>query len=251
MSSLSLTVLGAGTPYPRPDNACSGYLLRTEESAVWVDAGPGSFANLQRHVSPDRLSAIWISHLHADHFADLAAAYYALAFSELRPQRRIPVYGPIGWGGRLEAFLTNAHVAAMSAVFEEHELHDGHDVDVDGIRLTSRAVHHGIPAFGVRAEHNGTVLAYSGDTGPCAALDELAHGADVLLCEADSDDEMDTAFHCTPEDAGEAARKAGVRQLLLTHVGPAMTPDWAAQRAAKVYCGRTAAVAENETYELR
>ncbi|SDN22674.1 MBL fold metallo-hydrolase [Allokutzneria albata] len=249
MSTLSLTVLGAGTPYPRPDNACSGYLLRTEQSAVWVDAGPGSLANLQRHVSPDQLSAIWISHLHADHFADLASAYYALAFSELRPRHRIPVYAPIGWGGRLEAFLTNSQVAAMSAVFEEHELHDGHQVEIADLRLTSRAVHHGIPAFGLRAEHNGRVLAYSGDTGPCAALDELASGADVLLCEADADEE--TEVHCTPEDAGEAARKAGVKQLLITHVGPAMTPEFAAGRAAKVFGGRTVAVAENEIHELR
>ncbi|WP_210408026.1 MBL fold metallo-hydrolase [Allokutzneria sp. NRRL B-24872] len=248
-SSLSLTVLGAGTPYPRPDNACSGYLLRTEENAVWVDAGPGSLANLQRHVSPDQLTAIWISHLHADHFADLASAYYALAFSELRPQRRIPVYGPIGWGGRLEAFLTNSQVAAMSAVFDEHELHDGHQIDLGDLRLTSRAVHHGIPAFGLRAEHNGRVLAYSGDTGPCAALDELATGADVLLCEADSDDP--TEVHCTPEDAGAAARRGGAKRLLITHVGPAMTPEAAAERAAKVFGGRTAAVSDNDLYELR
>lgn len=38
----ALTVLGAATPYPRPDAACSGYLLRAAGSTVWVDAGPGT-----------------------------------------------------------------------------------------------------------------------------------------------------------------------------------------------------------------
>ena len=36
---LSLTVLGCGGTYAGPDNACSGYLLRTATTTVLVDLG--------------------------------------------------------------------------------------------------------------------------------------------------------------------------------------------------------------------
>ena len=59
-----------------------------------MDAGPGTFAELQRHTDPALLTAIWISHLHADHNADLLAAVYGLAYGGLTPPAPIPVHAP-------------------------------------------------------------------------------------------------------------------------------------------------------------
>ncbi|MFI9007702.1 MBL fold metallo-hydrolase [Actinosynnema sp. NPDC053489] len=223
--TFSLTVLGTATPYPRPDNPCSGYLLRTGHTAVWVDAGPGTLAALQRHHRPDRIDAVWISHTHADHTADLLPYYYALLFADQRPRAPIPLYGPPGLAARLETFLAGAAPNPAAAAFDVHELHDGHRADVGDLTLTSRAVDHGLPAFGLRATHDGATLAYSGDTGPCPALDDLAHGADLLLCEADGAG----PHHCSPEDAAAAGR--GARHLLLSHVGHTLTTAEAAERA--------------------
>ncbi|MEU4746414.1 hypothetical protein AB0G02_38965 [Actinosynnema sp. NPDC023658] len=84
---------------------------------------------------------------------------------------------------------------------------------------------HGLPAFGLRATHADTVFAYSGDTGPCPALDRLADGADLFLCEADGTG----PHHCSPEDAAAAAQ--GAHHLLLTHVGHTLTTAQATERA--------------------
>ena len=43
------------------------------------------------------------------------------------------------------------------------------------------------PTWGFRIEHDGSVLAYSGDTAPTPALEELARDADVFICEATLD----------------------------------------------------------------
>ena len=64
---MKLTILGTATPYPRPDNPCSGYLVQHGITSIWMDAGTGTLAELQRHIPLDRLDAIWISHAHADH----------------------------------------------------------------------------------------------------------------------------------------------------------------------------------------
>ncbi|MFD1150758.1 MBL fold metallo-hydrolase, partial [Saccharothrix hoggarensis] len=189
-----LTVLGTATPYPRPDNPCSGYLLRTDHTAVWVDAGPGTLAALQRHHRPDLVDAVWISHTHADHAADLLPYYYALLFADGHPREPVPLYGPPGLAARLEAFLAGAAPNPASAAFDVHELHDGHRAEIGDLTLTSHAVEHGLPAFGLRAAHGDAVLAYSGDTGPCPALDRLADGADLFLCEADGAG----PHHCAP-----------------------------------------------------
>src|SRR4051812_24481521 len=248
MPPLSLTVLGTASPHPAPGRPCSGYLLRGGGAEVWVDAGTGTFAELQRHTDPARLTAIWISHLHADHSADLLAAAYAFAFGGLTPPAPIPVYAPQDCARRLAGFFGRPDVQWLSHVLDFRPLYDGHAVQHWNLRLTARSVAHDTEAYGLRAECQGSVLAYSGDSGPCTALGELAVRADLFLCEADIDEHRDgEQVHLTPEDAGRVAREAGVRELLVTHVGPTLTRETATARAA-VAAGRpTDTAREGET----
>lgn len=175
---LRLTVLGCATPYPSVDNPCSGYLVSGGGTRLWVDAGTGTLAQLQRHVRLDEVDAIWISHLHADHSADLLTAYYGLLFADIRLAKPIPLYGPRGIADRLAHYLTNSATRSpVESAFDVHELHDGHRARVGALTLTSRAVAHGIPAFALRVEAAGGSLVYSGDTAPCAASRASPRGA--------------------------------------------------------------------------
>jgi ribonuclease BN (tRNA processing enzyme) len=238
MAGLSLRVLGCATPYPSPGNACSGYLLTTGDTRVWVDAGTGTLAELQRHARLDELDAIWVSHLHADHSADLLATFYALRYGDLTPVAPIPLYGPPGVADRLAGFLTNGpERAPIEEVFAVAELYDGHSVTIGGLTLTSRAVEHGVPAFALRAEAAGASIVYSGDCAPCAALTELAAGSDLLLCEVGNDAADAELPHHTPEQAGETAGAAGARELLLTHIARSIDPSDAVTRAATRFEG--------------
>jgi ribonuclease BN (tRNA processing enzyme) len=234
---LSLTVLGCATPYPSPDNPCSGYLVSHGDTRLWMDAGTGTLGPLQRHTRLQDLDAIWISHLHADHSADLLTAYYALLYADIE-RDPIPLYGPPGIAERLAGFLTNGpRRSPVESAFEVIELHDGHRATAGSLDLTTRAVQHGIPAFGVRIEAAGVSLTYSGDTAPCASLTELASGTDVLLCEAESAEKTADMAHHTPEDAGETAAGAGAGRLVVTHVGRFLTPREAVTRASSRYPG--------------
>lgn len=245
---LSLTVLGTASPHPEPGRPCSGYLIRGGGAELWVDAGPGTFAELQRHTDPTRLTAIWISHLHADHSADLLAAFYAFAYGGLTPPSPVTVYAPRGCAQRLAGFFGQSDVGFLSRFLDFQPLYDGHAVRHWNLRLATRTVAHGTEAYGLRVECAGRALAYSGDSGPCDALVELAAGADLFLCEADIDRHHEgEQVHLTPEDAGDIARKAGVRELLVTHVGPTLTRDAATARAAIAFAGRTATASEGAT----
>ncbi len=237
---LTLSVLGSATPYPTPDNPCSGYLVSNGDVRIWVDAGSGTLGPLQHHVRLAELDAIWISHLHADHSADLLTAYYGLLYADIRLDAPIPLFGPPGIADRLAHFLTNGETRSpVESAFAVDELYDGHQVTVGGLTLSSRAVEHGIPAFAVRVESPGRSLVYSGDTAPCAALTELASGCDLLLCEAEYAQlpSGEEPVHHTAEEAGDTARQARARRLVATHIGRFLTPGEAVARASARFDG--------------
>lgn len=250
---LRLTVLGSATPYPSADNPCSGYLVTSDDTRIWVDAGTGTLGPLQRHVRLDELDAIWISHMHADHSADLLTAYYGALYADIILAAPIPLYGPAGIADRLAGFLSNTPARSpIESAFAVTELHDGHQATVGSLRLTSRAVAHGIPAFAVRIETAGSSLVYSGDTAPCDGLRELAQGCDVLLCEAESAQPSaeDEQVHHTPEDTGSTASEARASRLIVTHVGRFLTPERAVARAAKRFDGPVGYAAPGESLSI-
>ncbi|GAA3040674.1 MBL fold metallo-hydrolase [Actinokineospora globicatena] len=217
---MDLTVLGCATPYPRPGQPCSGYLVSESDTHLVLDCGSGTFAALQTHLAPGQVTALWISHLHPDHSADLLAWSNWALNTQNAP--RIPVYGPPGWARRLDQMLTDDS-ALVDGIFEVHELRDHHTVAHGPLTLTARVVEHSVPGFGVRVESPTARLAYSGDTEPCPALVDLARDVDLFVCEAGT--ASPSRFHTTREQAVHTAIAAGAKQLLLTHLASALDPD--------------------------
>ncbi|WP_382309050.1 MBL fold metallo-hydrolase [Herbiconiux sp. UC225_62] len=248
---MRLTVLGTSTPYPRPGNACSGYLLQSEAepgerpTSVWIDAGSGTLAELQRYLHPADLDAIWISHRHADHTADLLVAYYALRFAERSPEHPIPLIGPEGLLERMAAFLGPSSVDELPRVFDAQEMSGWGGRMIGSLRLEWGPVQHGVPAFGLAVSDGSTRFAYSGDSAPCVSLEELAEGAATLLVEAGYDagptSGDDAPAHHTPEDAGRTASAAAVPRLVLTHIAGTVSPADAVSRASAHFAGETLA----------
>ncbi|MCS5724041.1 MBL fold metallo-hydrolase [Herbiconiux sp. CPCC 203407] len=257
---MQLTVLGTATPYPRPDEPCSGYLLRggTDGSAagsrttLWIDAGTGTLAELQRHITLSELDAIWISHRHADHSADLLVAYYALRFADpvLRPVAPIPLIGPESLLERLAAFLGPNAVDELPRVFDFRPMSGFGDARFGDLELSWGPVQHGVPAFGLTVDERQTTggtrrFAYSGDSAPCLSLEEIGEGADLLLVEcgyeADPSTRSDASrtppAHHTPEDAGRTATAARASHLVLTHLADGLTAADATSRAAAHFTG--------------
>ena len=125
------------------------------------------------------------------------------------------------------------------------------------VTLGTAPVDHPVEAYAVRVEHGGRSLVYSGDTGPCAALVELAAGADVLLCEASWPHvvpgrwtEPPGGLHMSGRQAGEHAAAAGVGRLLLTHVPTWCDPAALLAEAQERFDGPVELVAPDATYEI-
>ena len=237
MAPMQLTVIGCSGSFPGPDSPASGYLLEAEGFRLVIDLGNGALGALQRHAELFGVDAICVSHLHADHCIDLGSYWVARQYAPQGPRPPIPVYGPPGTAERI-AGLAGEDPASIRARFEVREL-DPQTRQIGPFRVTTAHMNHPVETFGFRVEHAGWTVAYSADTGPAQALVRLAAGADLLLCEASFQDHDDNPpdLHLTARQAGEYATRAGVGQLVLTHLVPWYDRERSLAQAAEAFCG--------------
>jgi len=217
---LKLTVLGCWAPYPAPNQACSGYLLECGGRRLLIDFGHGSFSKLQQVCDFSILDGVLISHLHPDHCADLSCLRHAV-LGRIRQGEslRLPVYVP---GEPENHFDLLANFEDAFDVHVIRSLSPGFLKIGDMECQVFRTVHP-IPTYGLVVEHQGKKFAYTSDTAWDDNLVDLSKGADILLCEAsllDSDSYLAAKGHLTASQAGMLAARAGVRQLVLTHLWP-------------------------------
>jgi ribonuclease BN (tRNA processing enzyme) len=238
---LKLTVLGCDGSYPGPGGATSGYLVQGAGTTVWVDAGSGTLANLQRHAPLDTVDAIVLTHEHPDHWMDLEGFCVAARYRfELPP---VPVYSPAG-------------LAARSYHGEDwlrwHVVGDGHEITVGAMQLRFSRTDHPPETLAVRIDCDGRSLGYSADSGPGWTFAALGEGVDLALCEAtlprDFEDSMDG--HMSARQAGAAARAGGARSLLLTHLWPGNDRGEAQADGAAAFGGPCDVAETDHSYEV-
>jgi ribonuclease BN (tRNA processing enzyme) len=214
---LTVTVLGCDGSYPGPGGAASGYLVSCEGTTVWLDAGPGTLANLQLHVALDQLDAIVLTHEHPDHWSDLE--HFVVACRWFLGRTGVPVYAPPSL--RAVAATRISTAAAGAPVLEWHDTQPGRAVAIGPMTLRFSRTDHPVPTHAVRVDGGGRSLGYSADSGPAWALSALGPGLGLALCEATFlSDREGTVQHMSARQAGATAREAGVGRLVITHIAP-------------------------------
>ena len=221
---MKLTIVGCSGSYPGPESPASCYLLEEElDGRTWrilLDLGNGALGQLHRFADPLSIDAVLVSHLHADHCLDLCGYYVMRKYHPTGPQPRIPVWGPDGTAARMARAYDLPEDPGMTEEFAFRGY--AAPIDLGPFRIEAHEVVHPVPAFALRVTAGGRTLVYSGDTGPCPALDEAAADAHLLLAEASfqTGDDNPPDLHMTGADCGRTATKAGVERLVLTHIPP-------------------------------
>lgn len=231
--------------------------------AILVDAGDGVAGQLAKARIPlGSVDSVFLSHFHYDHTGGL---YGFLGLRRRSNATPVTIYGPPGTktlvAGLTTAMqpyedlsaatrkLSNAPVGDMG--IRVVELRDGDVVDIGGARVKAVAnSHYTLPdphsaerfqSLSFRFDFPGRSIVYTGDTGPSAAVERLAQGADLLVAEISDPDGLVSAAraagrpmsgealerfdhhmrmeHLTPEEVGRLAQKARVKQLVITHIG--------------------------------
>lgn len=256
-NGLTIVFCGTGTPLPDPDRAESCLLVKAGDTLLLIDGGDGGVRKLAGWgVRLGGLKAILLTHLHSDHIEGLAPAIL-LRWTGSAARDALPLIGPpgtaqvaAGYNLMLAAdarYRTAHHGEAIAptggGVLAGQDRAPGTVWNADGLTVTAFAVNHApvAPAYGYRIAYRGRSVVISGDTAASPAVAAAARGADVLIHEAlqpdlvagitrglDASNQPRTAqitrdilnYHTTPEQAAALASKAGVRQLVLTHIAP-------------------------------
>lgn len=253
-----LTVLGCSGSIPGPSSPASGYLVEAGDTRLAVDLGNGTLGRLQQHADPLSLDGLLLSHLHPDHCADFSALTVLRRYRPDPPVdprvAKLPVYAPGEAPTRLAA-----QYAPDAAELEETDLsdvYDFHDWPADrrigGIDVCATRVVHPCEAYGLRLEHEGRVLAYTGDSGVCPALTEVADRAHVLLAEASWTHAEDRPpdLHLSGREAGELAEAAHVEKLIVTHVPPWTDAGAVLAEAKAAFSGEVLLAEPGARYEI-
>jgi ribonuclease BN (tRNA processing enzyme) len=116
--------------------------------------------------------------------------------------------------------------------------------------------HHAYADHGFRIELDGRKIAYTGDCGFTASVKTLARDADLLICECSNKKtpQPDTWGHLDPVQAATIAKKAGVRQLILTHFAANLYTSlddrrWAEKEAKQIF-PQTVAASDGMVYQI-
>ncbi|MGI9126223.1 MAG: MBL fold metallo-hydrolase, partial [Mycobacterium sp.] len=166
------------------------------------------------------------------------------------------MYGPSDTWTRLAAASSplGGDLDDFTDIFDVRQWADGEPVRLGALTVLPRLLMHPTESFGMRiTDPSGATLVYSGDTGMCESVVNLAREADVFLCEASWTDspERPKHLHLSGAEAGRIAKKAGVGELLLTHI-PAWTSreDVIAEAKAE-FDGPEHAVVPGEAFDIR
>jgi ribonuclease BN (tRNA processing enzyme) len=242
---MKLTVLGCCGSYAGPGGACSGYLVQGGGVNLWLDAGPGTLANLQLHIDLDELDGIVLTHAHPDHWVDLLPFHNVVRY--IRKRSGLPV-----WSTKRVQELTEDVNGDLTNALDWTVIDASSKVELGGLRLSFSRTDHGPETLAVRIdEAGGASFGYTADTGPKWQLSHLGDGLDVALVEASlTPDKEGSVQHLSGRQAGRTAAKAGAKRLLLTHVQPGMDPDRQVADARAEFAGPVEAVEMNVTYEI-
>ena len=264
---MRLTILGKSPSWEDAGGACSGYLIEEGDTTLLLDCGNGVFSKLRHFHDYCDVAAVVISHMHADHILDLIPYAYGLTYSPR--QQPVPVDR---WNGTdspasPKLFLPEYGCEIMRRIVEtwgtgdliensfdvsEYEAKD--ELEVGPLKVRFKVVPHFCKTHAVEisSKDSGGRLTYGSDHAPNDGIIEFAKETDLLILESTlpRPERDGVRGHLTPEEAGEHARKAGAKRLVLTHISDELDELAMMKRASSSY-GRPAEIAhEGAVYEV-
>jgi ribonuclease BN (tRNA processing enzyme) len=265
--TMRVTVLGKSPSWEDAGGACSGYLIEDGDTAVLLDCGNGVFSKLRLYRDYTTVDAVLVSHLHADHFLDLVPYAYALTYaprqqpvpvaewsgtdSPARPRLLAPP-GAAGTFRRVVGAWGNDDLIEKAFRLEEYD--PAGALEVGGLRLRFGEVPHFTTTYAIDfSSSNGAGrFTYGADCRPCSELIELARDTDLLMVEATlpRPERTGERGHMTPAEAGEHARRAGARRVVLTHISDELDQAWARDQGRDSFGGSVEVAREGAVYEV-
>jgi ribonuclease Z len=273
---MQVIILGSGSPLPDPQRAGPSTLVRTVAGDLLFDCGRGVLMRAAAAASgAAAFRALFLTHLHSDHITDLNDIVTMRWAMSLVPNP-LAVTGPHGTADLLAATeaMLEPDIGYRLAHHDDltwrpastvTEVERGAVFEDGAVRVSAAPTDHAPvrPTVGYRVDDGSSSVVIAGDTVPCAGLDQLCSGADLLVHTVVRRDLIEMIglprltdvldYHSSVPDAAQTAERNGVGTLVLTHLVPAPAPgaeqEWIDQAAAH-FGGRIVVASDLLTLEV-
>jgi len=247
-------VLGGGTPTPTESRFGSAHALRIGDEVLMFDCGPAATHKLVKAgLYPTQVDNLFFTHHHFDHNIDYPCFLLCRWDQAAGKGSELNVYGPklteeitqkiIGVGGAFESdWQARINLPGSQRVFVNRggtlpripPAPNAKDIGVGEVasgknwQVTAALAEHAQPwldSLAYRVDTPDGSVVFTGDTQPCQSVIDLARDADMMLCMCWDDQEVmnqsgEAPGQCGTTGAAEMAQAAGVKKLVLVHMGP-------------------------------
>jgi ribonuclease BN (tRNA processing enzyme) len=214
--TMKITVIGPWGAYPKAGEATAGYLLEHAGEKILIDCGSGVLSRVQCFVKLSDLTAVFITHGHYDHIADLGCLQYAcLIDTDLNIRHAaLSIYLAVEPGSDATPYrsMRGSEIMSFSESDEWHR---------NGLELSFFRTFHEVYCLGIKIKTEDHTLVYTSDTYYDDTLVDYCLGADLLIAEASFYANFNNARkygHMNTVEVGELAKLARVKKLALTHL---------------------------------
>ncbi len=241
-----IKILGSQSPFSNRDNACPSYLIESGDKKLILDCGSGShrFFDMRELENVN----IIISHLHKDHFNDLANYQYSSLIMHRQGflKEGIDVYLP-----EFSSPISKLLKEEKDAYCNYHSIDENAKYEIGEFKIDFLKVDHapGVDTFAIRIKIFDKTVIYSSDMSYSSKekFVKFAQDADILICEASllrGHGFPEICNHLTAFQAGNIAKEANVKKLILTHVWAFEDENNYLSEAKQVFDNVTVAKAE-------
>jgi ribonuclease BN (tRNA processing enzyme) len=257
---VAVQILGSGGPAVNANRASASYVLWVGDQAkLLVDMGGGTYIRFgQSQAKLADLAMLAISHLHPDHVSDLPALLW---LSHQLRKDPLPIVGPSGnevapafptflsrlFDEKSGAFQVLGHTVGAAqgngvplevSVVDVKKAEPSTVFDRDGLTVTALGIPHAnVPTLAYRVQARGVAVVFSSDqNGTNPKFTEFARGADVLVMHLAIAAGASSPLHAAPGVVGRIAHDAGVKRLIVSHIGQ-FDLDAAIAELKKSYAG--------------
>lgn len=222
---VELTVLGCGDAFGSGGRCNTSFYVAGSKCTFLIDCGATTLVALKREgLSPAAIDVVFISHFHGDHYPGLAFLLLDLMINHKR-EKKLQIVSPPGCKILLIKLLDILYPGTTADIMQKLPLEfisfEGHqELQLQHLRLQSFPVKHSEPArsHGLRITCDGKVISYSGDTEWTPALEGLAKGADLFICDGNYYD-VKGKGHLSYQEIMIKKDRLGAKNILLTHLG--------------------------------
>lgn len=214
---MKVVSLGVGEAFDE-DQPNNSHLI-ISDSVILLDCGSTVPPQLWKYTTdPSFIDAVYISHMHADHYFGLPAVLVTMA----KKQRTKPliIICQKGMQQAIENLMEYGYhgwLQKLSFPLEYQNAEPNQTIKLNKFEITFAPTIHPTNNLAIKISDGKTSICYSGDGQFVKETEQLYHDADLVIHESYLFDEK-LIGHSSIQDVIEMAKRNNVKSVALTHI---------------------------------